>query len=431
MGNNTVVTDGEKLKAIRKKYRLKQSDLSGTDITRNLLSEIETGKAIITKNVAEIVIKNLKNISRKKGFKVTETVEYLTENTLVQAKKILDDYIMELKRLLITKDKSFVETLKYTKDFLADWNINEKATAIYELAGDYYYINNDMYESILYYEKTLTSIGKLLPSDELLQVFFKITKAYIHAGNYDKAIENSTFVIEHFDNLSKKDIIHFVYNRSLAFKKLSKFELAIADVDKIERLVSKDDLQNYFKILDTKAVCLCEIGKYDDALKLYDELLKITNNKQIDKKIVILINRAEVYMKLRDMNRATELLNSAEKNLPLINNNNHYESDIYYELGKIYRKNNNNIKAIECYLKALEISKKQRNYIFVAEVLCELMECGNDIERIDRIKNETFIISSKQEKLADKLIHKLINFYAGNKDISKVLEINNFALQFI
>lgn len=431
MKKDIVVTDGEKLKAIREKYKLKQSDLSGTDITRNLLSEIETGKAIITKNVAEIVIRNLKKVANKEGFKVTETVEYLTENTVVQAKKILDGYIADLKRLLIAKDESFIETLKAAKSFLADWSINDKATAIYELAGDYFYIQNEMYESIMYYEKALATIGKLLPSDELLQVFFKITKAYIHAGNYDKAIENSTFVIEHFDDLSLKDTIHFVYNRSIAFKKLAKYELAISDIDKIENFVGKDDVQNYFKVLDTKAVCLCEVGRYDEALKLYDELLKIVNDKQVDKKIVILINRAEVYIKLSDMNKANELLNEAEKELPLINNDSHYEADIYYELGKIYRENNDNLKAVKYYLKALEISKKRKNYILASQVLYELMECEHDVERVDRIKNEAFTISSKQEKLADKLIHRLIDYYAVNKDISKVLEINNFALQFI
>lgn len=431
MKKDMVITDGEKLRTIREKYKLKQSDVVGKDITRNLLSEIETGKAVITKNTAEIIIKNLKELSKNRGFKVTETVDYLMENTFVQAAKILDDYIARLKKLLITKDESFVEALKEAKSFLADWSINEKATSIYEVAGDYFYIQNEMYESIMYYEKALTSIGKLNPSDELLQIFFKITKAYIHAGNYDKAVENSTFVIEHFDNLSADDIIRFEYNRAYTYYLLNKLELALTNINKIENLLNKNDIRTYFTVLDTKAVCLCNLKKYDEALELYIKLLNILDNNQIDKRIVMYINIAEVYMKLSDMDKANELLDKVKKELPFINSDSRYEADIYYELGKIYKEINDNTEAIKYYSQALEISKKHKNYVLVADVLYGLMQCENNVKKIDAIRNEVFAIAVKQENLADKLIHRLIDFYASNKDISKILEINNFALQFI
>lgn len=430
MKKDMVITDGEKLRAIREKYKLKQSDVVGKDITRNLLSEIETGKAVITKNTAEIIIKNLKELSKKRGFEVTETVDYLMENTFVQAAKILDDYIAKLKLLLISKDESFAETLKESKGFLASWNINEKAAIIYELAGDYFYIQSEMYESILYYEKALSSIGKLSVSDELLKIFSKISIAYIHGGNYDKAIESCTFVIDHFENLSLKNMYHFMYNRAYSYFLLNKYDRALASIDKIEGFVSEDDKQNYFMLLDTKAACFYELTRYDEALELYTRILKVLDDNDIDKKIVIYINMAEVYMKLYDMNKANELLDKAKKELPFINSDSRYEADIYYELGKIY-KEGNKVEASKYYSQALETSKKHKNYVLVADVLYDLMQCENNIKNIDIIKNEVFIISSKQEKLADKLIHKLINFYAANKDISKVLEINNFALQFI
>ena len=65
-----VMTDGEKIKAIREKYNLKQEEISGKDITRNLISEIETNKANITKKTAEIIIKNLVGIGKRGALKL-------------------------------------------------------------------------------------------------------------------------------------------------------------------------------------------------------------------------------------------------------------------------------------------------------------------------------------------------------------------------
>lgn len=425
------MTDGEKLRAIRDRYKLKQSDIAGKDITRNLLSEIETGKAIITKNTAEIIIKNLKEIGRKRNLKIDETVEYLMENTLVQATKILDDYIAKLKELLISKGEGFTQTLKEAKSFLADWDISDKMASIYELAGDYYYINNEMYESIMYYEKAVTAIGKLVVSDQLLQVFSNIVKAYILVGDYDKAIESSTFVIEHFDNLSSEYIVKFIYNRAYSYSLLNKYELAIRDINKIENLVSKDDLQKYFMVFDTKAVCLHESRKYDEALKLYNKILDVLGSEHIDKKLAVYVNMTELYLATAVRDKANSTLSIIEKEIPFLDSNSSYEVNILFDLGKIYKELDNMEEANKYYNKGLDAARKKKDYVFACDILYELIDNAESIESVNDIKNQVFVISAKQGKLDYKLIHKLISFYIANNNIFKIDEINKFALQFV
>lgn len=427
---STVVTDGQKLRKIREKYRLKQSDVAGSDITRNLLSEIETGKAVITKNTAEIIIKNLKEFGRKHNFKVDETVEYLMENTLIQATKILDDYIAKLKKLLIDKGEGFTQTLKEAKSFLGDWDISDKMASIYELAGDYYYINNELYESIMYYEKALTAIGKLVVSDQLLQVFSKIVTAYILVSDYDKSVESSTFVVDHFDDLSSEYIVKFMYNRAYSYYLLNKYELAIRDITEIENLVSKDDLQRYFMVFDTKAVCLHESKKYDEALKLYNRILDVLGSEYIDKKLVVYVNMTELYLATAAKDKANSTLSIIEKEIPFLDSNSSYEVNILFDLGNIYKKLGNVEQSDKYYNKGLDAANKKKDYVFACKILCELIDNAKSIESVNNIKNQVFVISAKQGKLDYKLIHKLISFYVANNDLLKIDEINKFVLQF-
>jgi len=431
MGCCKILSQGDKIKLLRKKYNLKQEEISGSDITRNLISEIETNKANLTRNVAEAVLKNVIAIADKRHFQVDETVEYLLETETEQASKILDKYINELKTVMVYKDNSFVDMLKEVESFLIKWDLTDKKIAIYELAGDYFCMQNKLDKSIVYYEKALAVVGKLFPNQELLNLLHKLCRTYGNAGRYDESISCCDFALNHFKDLSKKDIVYFVYNRAFTFMNLKSFERSLADIDKIEGMLDKDDAQRYFTILDTKAVCLYELKRYDEALEVYNKLLKILDNKQMDKKIVVHINIAEVYIALSEIDKANVLLNEIKKELLFIDNGSCYESNIYYELGKIYKKYNDEVKAVRYYLKALEISKKQNDYILASNILYELMDCENDSEKMDSIKNEAFLILFKQNELADKLVHKLINFYAVNNDVSKVVEINNFALQFV
>lgn len=431
MGCCNILSQGEKIRLLRKKYNLKQEEIAGSDITRNLISEIETNKANLTRNAAEAVLKNVQVIADRRHFQVDETVEYLLETETEQASKILDKYINELKTVTVYKDNSFLDMLKEAEGFLIKWDLIDKKIAIYELAGDYFCMQNELNKSIVYYEKALAVIGKLFPTEELLNILHKLCRTYGNAGRYDESIGCCDFALDHFEDLSEKDIVYFVYNRAFTFVNLRNFERALAGIDKIEGMIDKDDAQRYFTILDTKAVCLYELKRYDEALKVYTKLLKTLDDKQIDKKIVMHINIAEIYIVLCETDKANVLLNQINKELPFINNSSCYKANIYYELGKIYKGYNDKVKAVGYYLKALEISKKQNDCVLIADILYELMDCENNSEKINSIKNEVFVILSKQNKLADKLVHKLINFYAINNDISKVVEINNFALQFV
>lgn len=431
MNHCNILSQGDKIKLLREKYNLTQEDIAGNDVTRNLISEIETSKVNLSRNTAEIILRNLRKLASLRKLQVDETIDYLLEGETEQVSRVLDKYIEELKIVMVYRDNSFLDTLKEAEEFLVRWDFRDKKIAIYELAGDYYCNQNELNRSIVYYEKALALMGKFFLTPGLLNLLLKLSKSYGNAGRYSESIDCCNFALEHFENLTKDHKIRFIYNHALTFEKLGNFQRAVVDIEKIQSLLDKEDVRTYFSVLDTKAVCLYELKRYDEALDLYNNVLNILDDKCIDKKIVIHINMAEVYIRLSNTAIANELLDKVKEELPFINNDSFYEANIYYELGKIYRWFNEREKSFEYYANAIEVGKKRNNYNLVTDILYELMEIQHSIEEVNSIKNEVLLISSKQEKLADKLIHRLIDFYADNNVMSSIKEINNFALKFV
>ncbi|MFL0251226.1 helix-turn-helix domain-containing protein [Clostridium neuense] len=431
MANPGLLLPGDKIKVLRKKYKLSQEDLAGSNISKSLINEIESNKASITFRTAEIIITNLNKIAKQKNFVVNETVDYLIDDEFSQVIKIIDDYINELKTLITSKNPSFIKTLKEVEEFLISWDIKEKKIIVYELAGDYFYNQNDINKSVIYYEKALTLIGKLFPSNQLLVLLRKLSMLYGYIGKYDEDIEICDFALNHFLDMTDDYNTIFTYNSAVCYRLLKNYDKALENLERAENTVDKSDLIKLFKILIEKAICLKYKGCFHKSINTYNKILTFLDDKNIDKKISTYINIVNLYMTLNDRPKIDKYFKIILSKLNCININNQYTSSIYFELGKIYEYLDNNSDAEIYYLKSLNLCKEHKNYVLANEVLSALIklyELLNNVEKMDKLKNEIFLISSKQERIDNMLMYKLINFYSSINDIVKVKEISIFAL---
>ncbi|WP_234120128.1 transcriptional regulator [Clostridium hydrogenum] len=431
--NTFILTFGDKLKAIRVKYNLRQDEISGQDITRNLISEIETNKANITKKTAEIIIKNLNAIARKKHFKVTETIEYLLESELEQANKVIDKYISELRALVVCKDDSFVKELKETEEFLINWDIRDKKIVIYELAGDYFYNQNDFYKSVNYYERALELINKAEVTETLLALLRKLSMVYTYVDNYKESVKCCEFALEHFKDMTNEYSVVFLYNSGLGYKKLGDWDKALEKLNQAENLVDRNDLNKMFKIKNVKANCLYRMSLFQDSLYNFNELLVIYKN-DLEKQVHIRINMISNYIKLNDTKEINKNLEILTKDLPKINANNSYISEFYHETGKIYKYLSEEKLEEEYYIKALELCEKQKNCSLFYKIVYDLIELYtklNNTSKMLEVKNKILAMANKYEQINEKVIIFLIAFYSKNNDNNVVNELASFLLKLI
>ncbi|AAK80444.1 tetratricopeptide (TPR) repeat protein [Clostridium acetobutylicum] len=430
MASYEILSVGDKLKSLRKKYKLNQDDLAGNEITRNLISQIEHNKAKLTRKSAEVMMRNLKRICEEREMPFQEDIEYLLEDERLQAEKILDIYINELKDLSVYKDASFVNKLNEAENFLVKWSFEDKKISIYTLAGDYFCNSNDFYKSAVYYEKARSLININMPSHDVVPIFRKLSMVYFYMGKYEYDIKCCEFALDRFEDMDEEYTAIFLYNSALCYTKLKQYDKSLKRLEKIENMLEKGS-EKYYRALIHKAVCLQYLEKYDESLDIYNKLLiRFAGKNDYENSVIILLNIAEIYVNLSDNEKALEYLKTAERSIVNLDETHPKVPNIYFELGSRFSQLKDLNNAKEYYLKALEYAKKFKYYFVIEDILLELIDIYNK-EKISELKKEFFLVTSKLDQINSRLMLKMIKYYTNISDFQSINEICKFSEDFI
>ncbi|PJI06913.1 MULTISPECIES: helix-turn-helix domain-containing protein [Clostridium] len=434
MKSYKILSVGDKLKNLREKYNLRQEDLAGDEITRNLISQIEHNKAKLTKNAATVIIKNLIAICKEHKFDLNECVNYLMEDEKGQASKILDTYIKELKDLSIYKDNTFCNKLNEVEEFLANWDFKDKKIAIFELAGDYFCNINDFYNSSIYYEKVKALIDMNNSNENIISILRKLSMVYFYMGKYEADIKCCEFAINKITNMNNEYYYIFVFNSALCYIELKEYKKALNRLSAIEETIKKVNMDKYYEVLMSKAICFQELKEYRKSLGIYDILSEYIDKDNYEKQILILVNTSEIYIELSKYDLVEKNLNIIMDNIGKLNNDNNELSRLYFEMSKIYKSLNNLKKAEDYCSKSLNYAKKTNNYHMLNNIFIQLIDIytlTKNNKAMTNIKNEFFMLTGKENKLDTAIMYKLIGFYLNTEDIQSLKEIYAFTEKFV
>lgn len=434
MGNCEILSSGDKIKLIRKKYGLRQDDIVGEEVTRNLISQIEHNKAKLTRSTAEIIIKNLNEIAKKNDFSIDVTADYLLEDEESQANSILEDYVDNLRNLIVYKSPRFYESLKKAEEFLIQWDIKEKKIEIYELAGDYFYIQNNLEKSVLYYEKAFDLLDKTSYSKALLSILRKLSLMYLNSLKYDRCVECCNFALNHFKDMPEDYVLIFLFNSALCYYYMKYYEKALEIIDRLEPLI-KDTPSKLIDVLNNKACCFDALNQFDKASEVYSNILKILNDidPNSNQHLLILSNAMDIYIKLDDKDKVIKYFNLLIAKLPNVDQSDSYLDMAYFHLANAFKYFGDLQKTEEYLLKSLTFVKKYRIYSLYEKVinfLTDLYIDFNDFEKLEELKNEAIILSNSQKKVCTTVFYKLLKFLNKNNRTEDIDKILNFLMRF-
>ncbi|MDT8717153.1 tetratricopeptide repeat protein [Clostridium sp. 19966] len=417
-----VIPIGEKLRMLREKYNLNQDEIVGTAVTRNLISQIENGKANLTKNTAEIIVSNVKEILKKNNMILDIGIEYLLEDEESQARKILDEFIEKLRMLMKNKDTSFISTLEDAEKFILRWDFIDEKIIIYDLAGDYFYNNNNFSKASVYYEIVKRLINVNMYMIPLIPVLIKLSKTYFYMGKYQEGIDVCNYAMDRFQEMDSYSKTIFLFNICLYFNYLKDYEKALEFIDKLEPIMDTKIKDISLKTLLLKASCFYHLNRYDEAIQTYENLLTHTPDYDYGNRAIYYNNLSEIYMDMNVLDTSNKYLSMALKSIPNISNDFNMLPQMHLDIAKRYIKLKNITNAITYLKKSLNLAKSF-NYTFVInDVLMETVHIPKEEIDID-IKEEFKQLVFNSGIVSNILLVNILQYFSTFNDTKAVTEI--------
>lgn len=429
MYNFNILTSGEKIKKIRTELNIKQEEITGGEITRNLISILENNKANLTEHVAGILADSINKLCRERVVDFEVTKEYLLEDVISQAKKIADDYI-EYIRTLPSSELTFIdEKLKEIDVFLKSYNTQEKKSILYRAIAKRF-IEIKLYSRAMdYYLRAYESSININSTTNSL---IGISACCSYLSKYDEAINYYSLLLDLNKDVQPTYLARF--GIALCNYKLKKFDNALSSLNELKEgfKTTPPILIKEYEVDNLIGICLFNLKSFNKAIDLFKELLK--NPPSAEDEIITLNNLADVYEGTKDFtklkNICLKIKNKLECNADSMKL---YEGDIYISLAKNLTSIGDIEGAKALLLKALECFKNGESKTCIEDIenvfdrLLKLFINDSDVENIDYLKNEFFeLIEKEMIPKGTTIGFRFIKYYTYTKELDKINNIVDF-----
>ena len=433
--NTKVITSGEKLKEIRTRYNIKQYELSGNMITRNMISMIETDKAGLTKGTAEILLANIHKLCEERAISCEITLEYLLESAESQAKKICLDFI-EL--LNFTPEKVFLnefqKKLNEIQKLLDKYILKKEKTTIYTKLGEIFNDSRDFYKAYTYSLRAFESSNYLFNDPELIGLIIHISYCCNNLKRYKETLDFNRLAYIYMDNIPEEQEYKIKFNNVIAYKNLKDYDLALNEIEDIENKFKNklnSEPTRKVNVMILKSNCLKEKRFYIDALQIHKKILTLSEN-DIEIHLITLCNIIEIYIEMNDSKNLKEYIDKCILNLKQYDllESKRYSSEIYndiglgcyaidkFEMSKVY------------FNKAVKEAKRYHKIDVITSAIEKLLSIAvndNATDEVNNLKSQLIeLMSLNLLDVNNLLIFQFIKYYNDLGDTETINDIVSF-----
>lgn len=430
-----VTTPGEKLKEIRKFYKIKQYELSGTTFTRNMISMIETNKTGLTKSTAEILLKNIRKICKKKSIECDVSLEYLMDPVENQLKNICSKFI-EL--LSCSPEKIFENetqtNLNEIQSLLDKYELRQQKLTLYLKLSKIFDDFNDFYRAYTYSLRAFENYINQFNNPEFIDLIINITYYSNHLKKFNESLNFINLAYTYMNNIPDPQNYKLKFNNAIAYKNLKEYDLALRQLIDIENNFTdylNSEPKKRINIMMLKANCFDGKSCYIDALHIHKELLPLTENN-IEIYLVTLCNIMETYTKMDDIKNIKKYINICTFKLKEYEQleTKKFSAEIYTDIGLGYYSINELEMSKIYYHKTLKESIEHKNIDTIISSMEKLLDIAINTKsenEIDELKNQLIeIISINLMPANTFLTFKLIKYYSSIDDMETIKYIMNF-----
>lgn len=432
MDDVKLLTPGEKIKKIRKDFKIKQNEITGGKITRNLISLIENNRANLTVSTAQIITSCINGICSERDIDFQMTPDDLLKNNTIQADKKLDDIIEEINNNKSDKNFDFSNIIDKAEKLIKENPFMDRITDLYISLGKIFSDRKDFRKAYIFYFKVYEHLDFQKQKELYAVISVKLSYCCNNLYEFSETIQIVNTILSVNFNLDEYVKYKLLYNLAIAQKNMNLYSDALNSLNKINESVTEDD--SIFNIETLKANCYMELKLYKEALDIHFNLLNNYCNNNIINKLVVLSNIINNYKKSNNIAGMRKYLIVAMSLITKhdLDENNYFLDSIYYELAVSNIYIDNEEDALILLNKALLSSKSQKKYNVEYDCISSMFDIyykRKDYEKINELKILLLELLSKNNRYEyHTLVYQYIKMYDFQNKKDELHDLVNFMI---
>ncbi|MBU3129950.1 helix-turn-helix transcriptional regulator [Clostridium tagluense] len=407
------LTPSEKIKETRKFLKMKQEDLQDENVSRGLISMIETDQRALAKNVAIKLAEKFKQKAKELDIKFE-----IDENFLLRS-PAEDAELYCLKKL----EGSIIN--EEIIEIACKFNLLEIKASFYSKKGDFYLARKDYDNAFINYNNSMSIYNDNKQHEIIPHLYFQMGICKARECKYNDALSYfdicERYSVMYKDTKTQKLVL---YDIALCYKKIDKFELALKTIQKYLLFSNKKD-NFYFYANFLKSNCYKAICKYDIAIEIYNSLLAELPKPEDPLLGYIYNNLGVLYLDKADFKTSLECFERAEKIRNAVDKNNLCHTLI--DKSKVFFSQHFYVEAIKIINLGLISAETYKDYEYLLKGNYSLLRIYESIDDISNLKKVYLVIA---DLLKDNnnfseltlLYTKLSLIYLNENDIEKAKE---------
>lgn len=308
-----VLSPGEKIKQLRKGIGLKQEDIVKDEITRSLVSMIENNKRNLTYRTAKVIANALNSYYVHLGKEITP--EFLLETDIEQAQRLIFEHLRELQPLLIQPELGSEEKIEAAFDqliqFAGEWQLEELVADLWVKKGNFYQKIHRYNQGIHHYHKALEYYLKTCRFNRVAEIYHLVGNCYYHLALYEQALvyyQRMKDILEAYPIENQRQIeIAYGINTTLCYRKLKRYDMVLRSIA-FYKETEVEEGEFYYRILLIEANTHRDLGNYDQAIAIYEKLLKKSTELSPSMGMLISESYGELYQMIQDYEKSLNCL---------------------------------------------------------------------------------------------------------------------------
>ncbi|WP_368489030.1 helix-turn-helix domain-containing protein [Clostridium sp. BJN0013] len=411
------LTPGQKIRNIRIKLNMNQQDLVSENITRPLISMIETGKRNLTYDTANTIMGKFNKKAKKLGIDLNIDIDYLLRHQYEDAN------IYCLQKL---KNNNINNVISEVLQISDKFNLLEVKAIAYKAMGDLYFDNKSFIESFIKYINSIDVYKEIKKNEDIPYLYWKSGLCKTYLLQYKEALT--------YFNLSRYYSILYDNNkiRTISLYHIAECYIKLYDINSAKIHINnylyefnkynKSKNSNYYINANILRANCDEIEeRFDRAIVIYKSLISEIQNFESPLLGIIYNNLGLAYFYKNEFNKsikyfdmAIELRTKLDKfNLShtLIEKSN----ILLHE--KLYTEA---IKTLELGLKYAEMYNDIQYLVKGNYMLANVYNALNDNNNLEKIYLKIAVLLQNTDSLDIILIYnKLLNIYLDQNNFSQ------------